>query len=187
MSIASFDCRRARRRSLCVGWLVASASLALAAPSLRDVLSPEEFQRGGLNKLSETELTFLSARLLGLAPAGAVAATEDTTATAVHVKVLAALPAGDDAFGQEQQVQAEVQKHQQVPREIDSRIEGPFAGWSGRSVFHLANGQTWQQCEPAELAVALDSPAVTIRKGRFGAFYLRVHGYGSQVKVKRIN
>lgn len=79
-----------------------------------------------------------------------------------------------------------IEEIQQVPKEVHSRIEGGFPGWTGRTLFHLANGQVWQQAEPGIFAVNLESPNVIIRKGLFGVFYLQVEGYGTQVKVKRV-
>lgn len=91
-----------------------------------------------------------------------------------------------ETFGREKQVQAELEKRQPAAREIQTRMAGVFTGWTGRTVFRLDNGQVWQQVEPGVFSVSLDSPNVTIRKGRLGAFYLGVEGYGSQVKVKRL-
>lgn len=169
-----------------LGLVAAGAS---AATSLRDVLSPEEFQRAGLQKLTPEELEFLSTRLLPQ-PSSATSATASASSTppepaAVPLRAQTRL-SGDAAFGREREVQAEVEQTRQIPREIQSRIVGAFTGWGGATLFRLENGQVWQQAEPSVFAVDLTSPAVTIRKGHFGAFYLTVEGYGSRVKVKRV-
>lgn len=162
-----------------------------AAPSIRDVLTPEEFQRAGLQKLTAAELAYLSERLLPSPPAPV--ASGDSTAAPVprvgetQVRSLpAALPHGDDAFGQEEKLHVRIEEIQRVPKEVHSRIEGVFTGWTGRTLFRLANGQVWQQSEPGAFAVNLTSPKVIIRRGLLGVFYLQVEGYGTQVKVKRV-
>ncbi len=152
--------------------------------SLREVLSPDEFRRAGLDKLTPEELAFLSARLLG--GRAAVVPSRTTAVPSRADQATALVPRGESAFGREEQVQAQVEKVQAVPREIRSRIAGRFDGWSGHTVFRLTNGQVWKQIEPAEFAVNLASPAVSIRKGLFGTFFLSVEGYGPQVKVKRV-
>lgn len=192
MTINSICAARNRRRFVSlVAVLAVLVSWAVAAPSVRDVLTPEEFERAGLNKLTATELQFLGERLLGApaqAPRTALGGTNTTTPSEAASAREDAPPtvSGESGFGREKQVQADMEKAQAWPREVRSRISGRFVGWSGRTVFHLDNGQVWQQVDPATFSVSLESPNVTVRKGRFGAFYLGVDGYGSQVKVKRI-
>jgi len=167
------------RLAALLGLWIAAAGLAPAAPSLRDVLSPAEFARAGLDKLTPAELEFLSDRLLG--PAAPVPAAPPAAGGKAPERLT-----GAAAFGREEQVQAEAEKARGVPREIQSRIAGAFAGWSGGTVFTLENGQVWRQVEPGVFSVLLDQPKITVRKGAFGAFYLGVEGYGSRIKVVRV-
>ncbi|ACB73996.1 hypothetical protein [Opitutus terrae] len=188
-----------------VQWVACGLALGLAqvtlgaAPSLREMLSAEEFERAGLHKLTPAELEFLSARLLPTAPVASGAAAQPASvsspaapASAEHAPGPERVPSSDseaivaDTFGREKQVQAELEKKQPAARELQTRISGVFTGWTGRTVFRLDNGQVWQQVDPGVFSVNLESPVVTVRKGRFGAFYLGVEGYGSQVKVKRL-
>lgn len=150
---------------------------AQPARSLREVLSPDAFNQAGLNKLTEEELAFLSVQLFGEANA-----PQKAPAT-----IIPTLPHGEAAFGQEEKLAVAVTQIQQVPQEIKSRIKGTFTGWSGKTIFLLENGQRWKQVEAGCFDVNLDSPEVTIKKGFLGVFYLRVAGYGSTVKVKRLN
>lgn len=150
-------------------------------PSLRQLLSPEDFHTAGLEKLTPEELTFLSERLVR---SGVAATQRPKQPPEPHGD--ASLPRGEDAFGSELRIESEVAKATAVPAEIRSRLDGRFAGWSGRTVFRLANGQVWQQTAPGEFAVNLEAPEVTIRRSTFGAYLLSVAGYGPQVKVKRI-
>jgi hypothetical protein len=173
-------CRPARSpRGLFLAVILTAAGVPLtAAPSLREVLTPAEFERAGLGKLTPDELEFLGQRLLG--------------APAPEPRTPPAPPAASEAhggaagFGREEALRRDFEEKQAIPREIHSRLPGPFAGWAGQTRFHLENGQVWQQVEPGLFSVVLDSPAVTIRRGRLGAFYLGVDGYGSRVKVRRV-
>lgn len=169
-----------------------TTGLLAAPPSLRDALTPEEFERAGLGKLSSDELAFLSARVTARSSsAAAVGVAEARTTAGEPVTAAASQPAtppprGEAAFGREQEVQRVAVQAASAPKEIQSRIAGPFNGWSGRTTFTLANGQVWQQADPGEFVLNADAPEVVIRRGAFGAYYLRVGGYGTQVKVKRL-
>lgn len=179
------------------------------AASLRSVLTPEEFSRAGLDKLTPEELSFLSERLLGSRDAAATEASAPQAAEAQPAPaapgVLAPVPApaapaaapvaaapsvtaaeGESAFGHEEKLRRAVERERRIPTSIESTVAGAFRGWSGRTVFTLANGQVWQQVDDATFSVRLQDPRVTIEKGAMGAFYLSVEGYGSRVRVRRI-
>jgi len=95
------------------------------------------------------------------------------------------LPKGESAFGNEDKLAAKVVKIQKVPDQIVSSIDGPFIGWEGKTIFRLSNGQVWRQADPGVFDVNLKNPEIIISKGMMGAFYLRVKGYGSKVRVVR--
>jgi len=174
--------------------------------SLRTLMTPEEFSKAGLEKLSTEELHFLEVRLFGAKPEAAApvqASTGDVSHSPAAVvqapaqetrdplvieaaAQLAKLPKGEAAFGKEQHLADEVIKIQRVPSEITSRISGTFLGWSGKTRFVLENGQEWIQIESGTFSVNLKDPVVHIRKGMMGVFYFGVEGYGSRVKVKRL-
>lgn len=158
--------------------------------SIKDVLSPESFKRSGLEKLTTEELEFLSIQLFGqhLLPIRQGISSPHTSQGIVLVQQEAfnSLPSGESAFGHEEILAAKVIKIQKVPNEIQSRIVGPFRGWTGRTLFVLENGQEWKQSESGEFDVNMDTPEVTIRKGLLGVFYLHVKGYGTSIKVRRI-
>ncbi len=163
--------------------LLGAASLgaqpeSAGAGGLRRDLSPEEFERAGLNKLSPEELAYLESRVKVRAPAGGA---PDQVATPV-----AELPQGEEAFGKDEEMQRAVTTLQRVPEEIRSRIRGEFKGWRGKTRFTLENGQVWEQTGSGVFALIADSPAVTIRRGAFGTYFLKVDGYNSRTKVARI-
>lgn len=161
--------------------------------ALRTLLSPEEFHRAGLDKLTQEELAFLEERLAQTAPAPVAAATpmvapvaDAPAARAADAAGAGALPQGEAAFGREGQLHAAVEKQQSVPAQVRSRIPGKFTGWEGGAIFRLENGQVWRQVDDSQFAVNLENPVVVIEKGMMGAFFLHVDGYGSRAKVKRV-
>ena len=51
----------------------------------------------------------------------------------------------------------------------------------------LANGQVWEQVEPASLAgVRKNDVPVKIKPGLLGVWYMKIDGYNTQAKVRRI-
>ena len=156
-----------RRIHLSFALLLLSTSATLSAQtfsSLEERMSQRDFESAGLQKLSAEELAFLNRWLVerGLsAPVTAASGSSDRIG----------LPPTASESGDR----------------VQSRLLGSFRGWSGNTVFRLENGQVWQQTGGGELAgVNLESPGVTIEKGVFGAWYLRVEGYNSRAKVKRV-
>ena len=73
-----------------------------------------------------------------------------------------------------------------TPEEITTRYDGAFTGWSGNTLFRLANGQVWKQSQSGRVTFHRDRPRVSIRKGTFGTYRLSVEGLGKTVRVTRI-
>lgn len=69
---------------------------------------------------------------------------------------------------------------------IQSEIDGTFKGWTGKTRFKLKNGDIWQQRQQATFITSLESPKVTIKKGRFGFYTMEVPAIKRKVHVKRI-
>lgn len=69
---------------------------------------------------------------------------------------------------------------------IVSRIVGPFTGWQAKSKITLENGQVWQIADGSSGSYTLESPAVSIERGVFGTFFLKIDGANRTPKVKRI-
>jgi hypothetical protein len=158
------------------------------AASLKEVLTPEEFRRAGLDKLTPDELAFLSARLL-VEPTSPSASAPVARAEIAGQPSSAVAPSpapAPDVFGREHEIERQTVRQPGVPKRVEARLVGHFGGWSGRTVFKLENGQVWQQAEPGEFVAEADSPTVIVRRGALGAYYLRIDGYGTEVKVKRL-
>src|SRR4029078_12244949 len=64
---------------------------------------------------------------------------------------------------------AVAEKKVQAPEVIQSRIVGPFTGYTGTTKFTLENGQRWAQSQrDSAYFPKIDSPPVTIIKAGFG-------------------
>ena len=142
--------------------LLAGFATAQTTSRLEDKMSGEEYQAAGLNKLSPAELAYLNNWLKNRAPppqARAPAPREDRN--------------GFDTGADRQTVVA--------------HIKGNFRGWHGGTQFVLDNGQVWVQTDSDVLAaVNMDNPQVTIKPGLFGSWLLKVKGYNSVAKVRRV-
>ncbi len=153
------------RIALALLLVVTSTSLvAQTFSSLEERMSQRDFERAGLQNLSAEELAYLNR---WLQERGLTAPAASTAGAADRIGLAPAATGSSDR--------------------VQSRLLGSFRGWSGNTVFRLENGQVWQQTGGGTLAgVNLESPTVTIEKSLFGAWYLRVEGYNSRAKVKRV-
>ncbi len=70
---------------------------------------------------------------------------------------------------------------------VDSRIAGRFEGWGPKTRFTLANGQVWEVEDGSSAALWLDGPAVRVRRGFAGAYYLEIEGSNRSPRVRRLN
>lgn len=147
--------------------------------SLEERMSRAEFTAAGLDKLSAQELETLNNWLRGTVDsvADAAAATAASEAVATHKENRI----GFDRAG--------VLGSRDADGSVTSRIKGDFRGWSRKGQrFELENGQIWEVTDAANplMGVRLDNPLATIESGFSGAWYLRVEGYNTRAKVKRV-
>jgi len=140
--------------------------------SLEERMTAREFRDAGLDKLSDEELAALNRwiRQRSLAEGEVMVPSTAVSATA---------QAGEDRRGFNDRGGDEP---------IRSRIVGAFEGWDGDTVFELENGMVWQQNEVGTFRPRrMEDPAVEIRQGFLGSvWYLKVDGYNTQVKVRRL-
>lgn len=133
-------------------------------------MTGREFTETGLHKLTEEELAALNEWL------------RDHSVATMDNAVARPGSSGGDTRGFEVEAAKEMDRS-----EISARIEGPFTGWDGNTVFKLDNGMIWKQAEGDTFYLKeIDSPLVTIKPGAFGTWRLSVEGYGSKVRVKRL-
>jgi hypothetical protein len=192
--------------------------LALALPlhaedSLKNVFTDAEYRQAGLDKLSPDEQAALMQALQkrglwhvappALTPvqptpapvAAAVPGTPAPVATA-PASVSADAPsvpkkglwARIKDFGAEQ-LPIKSDKDEGEVTEIEAQMIEPFTGLRGRTLFHLDNGQIWQQriTETYYIGQPISNPKVTLKRTRFG-YRLGIPAVGASfdVSVKRI-
>ena len=127
-------------------------------------MSAAQFQAAGLDKLSAEELIALNTWLREHITA---APSASTTAAANQGRTGAPLDTGDSEFS--------------------TRIIGEFRGWEGKTIFHLENGQVWQQTgQDSWAGVQLNNPTVIIKPGFMGSWVFKIDGYNTTTRVKRI-
>lgn len=73
-----------------------------------------------------------------------------------------------------------------LPDAVESRITGRFEGWGPKTRFTLANGQVWEVEDGSNATLWLDSPAVRVRRGFAGAYYLVIDGTNRSPRVRRL-
>jgi len=145
---------------------VVSFAQAQSFSSLEERMSAAEFKAAGLDKLSAEELAKLNDWLRAKGLTGAAFAA----------------PVAEDRRGF-------AERSRNDAKTVVAKIPGSFTGWDGSSTFRLDNGQVWQVTEAgAKFKIqAIDSPTVQIKRGLIGdVWYLKIDGYGSSVKVKRL-
>jgi len=155
--------------SFALAALVAGAASAQQFSSLEERMTEAEFKAAGLDKLSPEELARLNAFIAG----------QNAQAAQSAGVVPGATPGADTrGFYQRSGPQGE----------IITSITGEFRGWSGAGTrFVLDNGQIWETTDSStRLAVKLTNPEVIIEPGVLDSWYLRVAGYNTRAKVKRI-
>ena len=116
--------------------------------SLKDLMTPEEFKEAGLKKLSPDELARLNRFLQGYREQ-----TVQQVAKATEERVNPP-PKRDRSTAQ---------------NVIEARIQGHFAGLTGRTRVVLDNGSIWQQIDSAQkFQASLDDPDVVLIRTIFG-------------------
>ena len=117
--------------------------------SIQQMMTPEEFKAAGLNKLSPEELQKLDAWMQGYRQVAEQAGEKKGSARAERTKM--------DL--------------------IVSRVDGTFAGLTGRTVIRLQDGTVWRQANADDRfrPKVTDSPAAAVIHGIFG-YKMRIEG-----------
>ena len=141
--------------------LLTGAAGAADFSSLEERMSQAQFHAAGLDKLSPEELKNLNDWLRGHA----------ATAPATVVT-----QSGQPVF-----------YPKDTDREpVESRIDGKFSGWRGKTIFRLENGQEWTQAESGSFTNgSYDHPKVRVKPMLLGSWLLSVEACGCSVRVTR--
>ena len=131
-------------------------------PGVQKAMSPEDYEAAGLQKLDPAERAKLDEFIRNY-----VNVSNERVATSAVDKAV-----------KENKVSA--------PEVIQSRIVGPFTGYTGRTVFTLENGQRWAQSQrDSAYFPKIDSPPVVIVKAGFG-YRMHIAG-GGAIRVSKVN
>ena len=156
---------------------IAFAPLAWAQQSppltanVEQQMSAEQFKAAGLDKLSPQELAALNAWLQHKVTQETAKVTE--AAKEEGRKEVVEKNRGFFDFGSKEA--------------IESSIVGKFDGFAKGRQYTLENGQVWEQIEPATLdGVRKTNPKVKIKPGIMNNWFLRIEGYNTAAKVRRI-
>lgn len=162
---------------------------------LKDMMSPEERQKSGVDTLTAEQRQFLSEWLLenytrnpakvvsspATAPdtspqqAASNEATADTIEAEIDRRVAARLadnrasekkPASDSSF--------------------EARLTANFTGWSGKTVFRLDDGQVWRQRSAANYRHRGTDMRVKFKKNWMGGWEMTVVSSGKTVLVSKV-
>lgn len=172
-----------------------------------------DFSAAGLGKLSREELTRLDKLVRDYQSGALVAARRDVDLAEAKVAQAEAQTRAARAEVQARAAKAEVSKPAQVRVDVapekkseggllakakvlltpgteieyaavESRIAGDFAGWDGRAVLTLENGQRWQIANGGSYSTPpLASPKVKIVPASLGGFWMTIEGVTNRVRV----
>src|SRR5438270_4396357 len=132
-----------------------------AFPGLEKAMTPEQYEAAGLSKLDAAERAKLDDFIRHY-----VAVSNEKVATTAVDKAIK-------------------EKKVSEPEVIQSRIVGPFTGYTGRTVFTLENGQRWAQSQYDKAYFPkVDSPPVIIVKAGFG-YRMYIAG-GGAIRVSKV-
>jgi hypothetical protein len=168
-------------------WLLTLALLlgtGLAAagqtfPGLQAVLTPAEWQRSGLDRLSPDELGVIDAALIRhQAAATAHLQTELATARqAPPAPLVAARPAGpSDRFG--------LPSYDVVDWRTEPPLRARAVKWEQTNRFRLSNGQVWEGFEPITYEIL--NQEIEIQARPHEQYTLVVDGQNTKLRVIRI-
>lgn len=123
---------------------------------LQDSMTAEQFKAAGLDKLSPEELKSLNASLRGERRAAETRATEKATAAAEKATAVATEKA--------------VKAARSRVDELESSLQGPFNGLTGRTIVTLDDGTVWKQANSEDhfRAAVPEHTGVLVSRGSFG-------------------
>ncbi len=145
-------------------------------PNIETLMTSEELRATGVGELSETQIEALNAWLEryreGEVTAAIAEVPVDTNST------------DSDSVARQQPVDVYPPPRERII--INTRIDGEFNGWTGRTRFVMQNGQVWEQRRGRRWKITLDSPEVRLSQNFMGAWEMEVVSEGRSIGVRRI-
>lgn len=171
---------------LVFGFFTALALATLgSATSLRDRLTPEEFAKAGLGRLSASELTALESALDAHGwPAATTTPAPEANASGASSPAVTSPPKAQ--LGDEQIMAKQATKP--TSQVLVARVRGTMDGCDGKSTFALDNGQVWQQRngDAFYFGRTLSNFEVVITRGPLG-YRLQIIDLDRVIAVKRVH
>jgi hypothetical protein len=182
-------------------------ALSAAGASFWQQLTSEERRAAGVDQLTPEQQAALDQLAGRFAREGArqvreAAKTEVSEQVKAEVREQVKAEAREEAKAEvREEVKRELKAEQKAHEEaksglpvdekntiIHSRIVGKFHGWSGGTVFHLENGQTWVQMNSSDSlwVPTMENPDVEIRPAGFGGWKLFLGEKGFWLHVRRV-
>ena len=156
--------------------LIAAFSLPLLAadelPSIEDLMTEDELRATGVDDLSARQIEALNEWLVRFRD-GEIS------------EAIAEAPSAAETPGSSQAV-SDVYPPPRERTIIESRIDGEFNGWTGRTRFTLQNGQIWEQRRGRRWKITLDNPEVRLSQNFMGAWEMEVVSEGRSIGVRRL-
>ena len=167
---------------LALACIVRPVLAQVAAADLQAQMTPEQFKAAGLDKLSTTELSNLNAWLRSKVQAeSSLAAEQARKETTQQIE-----KAKEDGR-QEVIVKNRGFFDFGSSEPITGALQGEFRGFGKGRVYVLDNGQEWEQTDTTSVVgVRKQSPKVSIKPGVMGVWYMKIDGYNTAAKVRRI-
>lgn len=182
---------------LALGLSIANAADDKDSPEIRTLMSPEDFSKAGLDKLSNAERAHLSewvaryreGAIMGPPVAGKQSpkVTQETTGESSQESTREATQETTQEYPESYKTKEQKQKDKNVKYELVAKVLPPFKGWSGKTVFVLDNGQVWRQRQPGKLRYSGNDSTVIITQNFIGKFVMKHQDTGRSVGVKRID
>ena len=170
-----------------VCWLL---PLDVAAQPTSSTIPPEVYRAAGLDKLTDAERKALIEWINAGAPMTASGPAAPEAPASPRAPMVAATPAPAAAPAPTAVPATAALPAPLTPRseesEINTRILPVFTGWTGRTIFTMANGQVWQQRMDGDYAFKGADTRVVITRGAFGLDRMRLVESGRWIGVKRI-
>ena len=166
--------RNLKTRILTALLILAAGTCAVQAddPSVRDLMAPEDFKLSGLDRLSDEELAHLS-EWVERYRSGTMDAPPPPPKKPSQMTVT-------------ERAEYEEQKQAEKNFEMAAKVIPAFNGWSGKTVFRLDNGQSWQQRQPGTLRYSEGDSNVVITRNFFGRYVLTHTATGRSIGVRRL-
>ena len=188
----------------CIKKKLLSASLCILLPTtvsgesedggvgIKQLMTPEQFRRTGLYKLTDEEREALDKwlhmhvenpeRSPLAVPAGPESATAAPNSAGAEPEIAEqpASIAAEENFGfPDPPVRSK-------PEELHATVLEPFQGWSGKTIFYLDNGQVWKQRSSGHHTYTGDDNQVIISKNAMGFYEMRLLAADRSVGVNRV-